>query len=800
MGKRIYFILLMLINWPMASFSQGNWELLFPLPTSNHMVGMYFIDDKTGWAVGEYCTILKSTDGGANWIIREIPWLFDLSDVHFPTALTGYAVGTDGFIIKTTNGGETWNQLENRYSNNLNRILFRDESNGWIIGEKGLILHTSDGGATWSLQPTNNPYTKFHGIDLIGTDDVIIVGEQETILITNDEGQNWQPVSWDSSETKTYSFEDVYFVDELHGWIGGGVGLYTTLLATVDGGQTWAWIEQSGGSFGEFGTINFDPYLGPLQQIYFFDDMKTGIGLFKACNQRDYGNIPMKTSDGGQNWSAVMYGHSEQYDGKGRFCVLDDKKIICTGYHGDFWYSTDKGKEWHLSAEEQRWWQDLTIRDNGQLLVHKYCMRYYFHGGDIDQFAHSSDYGTTWSEFKPVFLDSNDQPLSVYTGFYFKCGEFLNNQDTLWTLQYIKGDTLPAIFISTDFGYTYKEIGRAASAFNPFFSTFLTPDTLIFHGFDSYEITPNVWAPIFRFIYSFDRGATVNVFKSTDLWNSFSTGIFLQDRINAHYFFNSHKGFLVGTDGNIVKTQDTGQSWENIYSGVVEDLHDITFIDKQTGFVVGDFGRILKTDDGGTTWRKTDSGTQENVYSIGFINDHEGWVGTENGLRYTTDAGETWQGVPLRYSHGKYENLVFDEAGNGYAYTFSSFGHGGYADSPCSHMQVLRMRNSEIGINDSDSETLAPKAITLFQNYPNPFNATTQIEYQIAETGNVSLKIYNMQGQLVRTLVNKTQNAGEYSVQWDGTTNSGNPVASGLFVYQLQYNDQIANRKLLLLK
>jgi len=335
---------------------------------------------------------------------------------------------------------------------------------------------------------------------------------------------------------------------------------------------------------------------------------------------------------------------------------------------------------------------------------------------------------------------------------------------------------------------------------DPWFAKFLTPDTLIGYWFGFYEKVPDVWAPIFQFFYSFDRGVTVNEFKSTDLWNSFPTGIFLHDRLNAHYFLNAHKGFLVGTDGNIVKTEDTGQSWENIYSGVVEDLHDITFIDEQTGFVAGDFGRILKTDDGGKTWRKTDSGTQENVYSVGFINDFEGWVGTENGLRYSTDAGETWQGVPLRYAHGRYENLVFDDAGNGYAYTLSSNAHSDYSDPPCSHMQFLRMINNNIGIEETNSETVTPHAITLFQNYPNPFNATTTIRFQIRQSEQVTVTVFDILGHQISEITNRLYKAGSHQILWDGKNQQGQAVASGLYIYRIEAGDFVQGKKMLLLK
>ena len=798
MKEKIFIALMLIFGFRSSAYSQGNWELFMPTPASNHLVGMYFIDNQTGWSVGEYGTILKSTDGGENWSIKEIPWTFDLSDIYFPTPQTGYAIGTDGFIIKSVDAGETWEQLENRYVNNLVRVLFRDEDHGWVIGEKGIILYTSNGGTDWSLQSSKTNIV-LNGIDLIDTNSALIVGEQETILITHDNGQIWQSVSWDSSDSKTYSFKDVYFIDEQTGWIGGGYEMYTVLIKTTDGGKTWTWVKQSGGSFKDFYVNDGqNPYLGPLQQIYFYNDMKTGIGLFSASNLRDFGNIPMKTTDGGTTWSSIMWGKCEQFIGKGRFCVLDDQRVICTGFHGDFKLSTNSGSVWHLSPEEGRWWKDLTIGENGQILLHEYCSNML--GQDIDRFLRSSDYGATWSEFEPVFVDSNNQSLAVSIGFYFHFGQLLDNQDTLWLLQGIRHDTLLTVFRSTDFGYTYQEVGKASSRFNPIFTSFLTPDTLISYIFDYQEIRPNVYTPVFQFISSYDGGSTVDIFRGEDVWNSFSTESFFADNINAHFFINSRRGFLIGTDGNIVKTEDAGQSWENIYSGVVEDLHDITFIDQQTGFTVGDFGRILKTDDGGMTWRKTNSGTQEDVLTIEFINNREGWVGTENGLRYTTDAGETWQGVPLRYAHGKYDRLIFDHAGNGYAYSFPTYGHSGYDADPCSHKQLLRMRTSINAIDYPQSEITHPAILVLSPNYPNPFNASTRIEYYLPKTGDVQLKIFNIRGELVRTLVDRPVESGNHLAVWNGQSDSGSPVSSGVYIYQLECGDQVKRQKLLLLK
>ena len=87
-------------------------------------------------------------------------------------------------------------------------------------------------------------------------------------------------------------------------------------------------------------------------------------------------------------------------------------------------------------------------------------------------------------------------------------------------------------------------------------------------------------------------------------------------------------------------------------------------------------------------------------------------------------------------------------------------------------------------------------------NYPNPFNPTTTIKYSIAERGQVSLKIYNAAGQLVRTLINEQQapQQGGFSKVWNGMSEQGQPVASGVYFYQLTSKNFSQTKKMVLLK
>jgi hypothetical protein len=92
-------------------------------------------------------------------------------------------------------------------------------------------------------------------------------------------------------------------------------------------------------------------------------------------------------------------------------------------------------------------------------------------------------------------------------------------------------------------------------------------------------------------------------------------------------------------------------------------------------------------------------------------------------------------------------------------------------------------------------EITAPNNFALFQNYPNPFNPTTNISYQLPVTGNVTLKIYDMLGREVATLVNEVKEPGTYELKWNAAN-----IPSGIYLYKLSAGNFAQTRKLVLLK
>jgi hypothetical protein len=99
-----------------------------------------------------------------------------------------------------------------------------------------------------------------------------------------------------------------------------------------------------------------------------------------------------------------------------------------------------------------------------------------------------------------------------------------------------------------------------------------------------------------------------------------------------------------------------------------------------------------------------------------------------------------------------------------------------------------------------EEEASEPVQFSLGQNYPNPFNQSTVIGFTLAKSGFVSLSIYDILGRKVRTLVSEEMSSGNHSVLWNGTNDSGNDVASGIYFYQVKVENFSDTRRLALLK
>jgi photosystem II stability/assembly factor-like uncharacterized protein len=178
--------------------------------------------------VGNRGIIVKTTDGGENWIKLTSKTFPDLRSVYFLDASTGYAVGDTGIIVKTTDAGATWTVQSSGTSIGLHSVFFTDASTGYVVGDSGTILKTNDAGATW-IALLNGTSFGLYSVFFTDANTGYAVGDSGTILKTDDAGATWkiQP-----SGTTT-SLTSVHFVDADTGYIVGAEG---TILKTTNGG------------------------------------------------------------------------------------------------------------------------------------------------------------------------------------------------------------------------------------------------------------------------------------------------------------------------------------------------------------------------------------------------------------------------------------------------------------------------------------------------------------------------------------------------------------------------------------
>lgn len=170
-------------------------------------------------------------------------------------------------------------------------------------------------------------------------------------------------------------------------------------------------------------------------------------------------------------------------------------------------------------------------------------------------------------------------------------------------------------------------------------------------------------------------------------------------------------------------------------------------------------------------------------------------------IYYSVNGGEFTNAVvnydgTLKYTH------EFNSVNEGDAIEFYfTFNNGsGEEREPADKNYLLQLDNLSITSVEEPNNNEIPNSFSLSQNYPNPFNPTTNIKYNLTERSFVTLKIFNMLGQEIKSLINSEMDAGNYSVTWNGTNNLGQKVSAGAYVYQMVTGDFVQSKKMVYLK
>ncbi|MCW8818113.1 MAG: YCF48-related protein, partial [Ignavibacteriaceae bacterium] len=281
----------------------------------------------------------------------------------------------------------------------------------------------------------------------------------------------------------------------------------------------------------------------------------------------------------------------------------------------------------------------------------------------------------------------------------------------------------------------------------------------------------------------FISGSSNAIFRTTNAgqnWELKTTPV--SGYMNSLYFVDNNIGFAVGTSGKVMNTTDGGLTWLVLPLNSQSDLNDVSFIDANVGCIVGASGIIYRTTDGGTNWENISFAPISELQSIQFKDDGIGLaVGFGGAVARTTDEGSTWS--VQQFTRINFLGLHFP--GNDTGYVVGSSGSILKTIDGGTLVSGIKPGNEQLTVND----------FTLSQNYPNPFNPITNIEFRIVNSGFVSLKVYDILGNEVASLVNEELTTGEYKVEFNGKG-----LSSGIYFYQLKTNNFIETRKMVMLK
>lgn len=735
-----FFMLIFFININGQDFRQVT-EYTFPT-----ISGAHFLNSSVGWFVSSGGDVRKTVDGGVTWTKLSTNITDNLTEVYFLDENTGFAGGVGSKIFKTVDGGSTWTAIDvPGGTGTLYGIYFFNVNKGWILASTssaGQVISTVDGGTNWTVDLTHST-GDLESFSFFGENNGIVVGggvgKVDLFYTTNGTAWTKAPVPpFPPGYTRT-DVRGIYMLDVntayAVGW-GSVVGLQPSIhLKTTNSGATWEYLTQADNN------RTYDN----LWDVY-FKDSNNGIAIGGATR----GTVAVRTNDAGQNWLPIDIPCGVSLNTINGF----GDQIIVSGSSGVIMRSNDFGNSWQL----------LTPIPNGNL----------------NSISIPSSNNIYAGGFNSIWLKSTDGG-SKWNGGFLRAGGAAPNIQGIY-------------FVNDNVGYSAHSYGMAAKTIDGGNTwTQVIPDTI--------ATTFTLYTPFFLDEnYGFIVGKAANsvdiILKTTDgglSWNT-KTNLFAQN-LRSVAFKDANNGVVVGEKLTAAFTIDGGNTWTlSTFNGLppgvtTPNLYKVSYSSGNNVVAVGD-QLVLVSNDGGVNFNYISvENLIESLNGVAFVDASTGWaVGSKStaprsvGLYLTTDAGATWS--------NRADISVFDTSKVLYDVAISPSGHAWISAA----QSVIYTNAPATSINDNVNN---PGSFTLSQNYPNPFNPSTIIKFNLTESGFVTLKIFDVLGREVETVISEELNAGIHTTEF---SLANSVLTSGIYFYQLRVQDRTETKKMMLVK
>lgn len=654
-------------------------------------------------------------------------------------------VGNAGVFL-STDGGATWTQKINGMGYQSTTVINKSGSYLLASGTVGLYRST-DNGDTWTAAtglPGGN------GVNSLAIDgaNVIAGTSGKGVYVSTDNGSTWSAAST--------------------GLPGGGITTYvgsviangSTLLASATDNSVQRPMYRSTNLGVSWTPANTGlPADFSLYNAMYLDGSTVYAG----------GSFLYKTTNNGDNWTQAENG-IPNYSGVSGIAASGSLGFAAA--FNNFYRTSDGGSSWSPVAGGLPFMSFSSVRIVGSTV---------YAGTIANGVYKSTDNGATWTQMV-TGLKARDMK------------GFLIDGSTL----YANGNS---IFKTTDDGATWNNVrGNLKDSSS-------MPTLVYVNGTTLFERD----SPVFGLERSTDGGATWTR-ADNGLSGFYSGGTII-----------SAAGALLVADGRIRKSTDNGDTWVQADSELTGFV-GFSGLEKVGSTIYAYGAGVAKSTDDGTTWSKADSGIAAFFGVAGFAAVGPTLFaggGFPNAIYKSTNNGLNWTTVTNLPSGGSASQLlssgnalfacspnngIFVSTNLGSSWTKISTGlpntnyfytlaiHNGWMFAGTSGNSVWKRPLSDV-VAVEEIPSVIPTRFALEQNYPNPFNPRTEIRFEITGTGFVSLRIYDVLGAEVATLINENLQPGVYQISWDA---SGKP--SGVYYYRLRTGEHSEMKKMMLLK